>query len=73
LLRQYTILKAARRDIPITAADFDLERSLDRARGESRQRPFWVAELKCQIAGVMMLRMAARRGFMSLIGAHQHN
>jgi GNAT superfamily N-acetyltransferase len=52
----HAILKAARRDIPITAADFDSERYLDWARGECRQRRFWVAEIKDQIAGVMLLR-----------------
>ena len=51
----HAILKAARRDIPLTAVDFDSERYLDWAREECRQGRFWVADIKGKLAGVMLL------------------
>jgi GNAT superfamily N-acetyltransferase len=51
----HAVLSAARDDIPITATDFNLDRYLEWARNECRQKSFLVIEIDRTIAGVMLL------------------
>ena len=68
------ILKAARRDIPLTSVDFDCERYLDWAQEECRQGRFWVADIKGQLGGVMLLLadevISSLRKSISDVGQH---